>query len=414
MVMTDSALPTGGGGADAGTDARATAATRRLQSLDAFRGLIMLMMGSAGLAFGEVTRRVPGRAWHILALQTDHTRWVGCSVWDFIQPCFMFMVGVAVPYSYARREALGHTRARILAHAVQRATILVFLSLFCVSFFDNTLTLTFLFTNVLAQIGLGYVFVVLLCNHGIRPQSAAVVAILASYWGLFWLYPATLPEAFDRAACGVGPDWPLLSGLAAHWNIHTNFAAWFDRWFLNLFPRATPFLFEPEGYQTLNFVPSVATMILGLMAGELLRSPRPPGRKLAILACAGTGLIAVGLGAGLTVCPIIKKIWTPSWTLVSGGAAVWLLAAFYGVIDAAGWRRWTFPLVVVGTNSIAAYLLVDALWMPHWGPADRALYFLGRWEEFNPVLLPLVPLAGLAALWLICRWMYRRKIFLRI
>jgi len=253
--MTDSALPTGSGGVDAGTDARATAAARRLQSLDAFRGLIMLMMGSAGLAFGEVARRVPGRAWHILALQTDHTRWVGCSVWDFIQPCFMFMVGVAVPYSHARREALGHTRARILAHAVQRA---------------------------------------------------------------------------------------------------------------------------------------------------------------AILACAGAGLIAVGLGAGLTVCPIIKKIWTPSWTLVSGGAAVWVLAAFYGAIDVAGWRRWTFPLVVVGTNSISAYLFVDALWMPHWGPADRARYFLSRWEEFNPVLLPLVPLAGLAAVWLICRWMYRRKVFLRI
>ena len=100
-------------------------AAPRLQSLDAFRGLIMLMMGSAGFALGEVARRVPGGAWEFLAHQTDHTRWVGCTVWDFIQPCFMFMVGVAVPYSWARRESLGHTQAQILTHALRRAIVRV-------------------------------------------------------------------------------------------------------------------------------------------------------------------------------------------------------------------------------------------------------------------------------------------------
>jgi predicted acyltransferase len=386
----------------------------RLLSLDVFRGWIMLMMGSAGLALGEVARRTPDRFWDVVAAQTDHTRWVGCSVWDFIQPCFMFMVGVAVPYSCARREAIGHSRGRILAHAVQRSVLLVLLSLFCVSFFDNTLQLTFLFTNVLAQIGLGYVFVVLLRGGGIPLQSAAVGILLAGYWALFYLHPAPAPGSFDRAAYGLGPDWPLLQGLAAHWNIHTNFAAWFDGWFLNLFPRPKRFLFEAEGYQTLNFVPSIGTMVLGLISGELLLSPRSARRKLIILTWAGAGLMVAGLTAGSTICPIIKKIWTPSWTLLSGGVAMWILAAFYGTVDVAGWRGWTFPFVVVGTNSIAAYLIVDALWMPHWGPADRALYHLGRWEAYPPVLLPLVPLAGLVVLWLICRWMYRRRIFLRL
>jgi predicted acyltransferase len=136
----------------------------------------------------------------------------------------------------------------------------------------------FSFSTVLAQIGLGYVFVVLLRGRGVAVQSLVAMAILMGYWALFALWPLP-PADFNQATVGVSADWfekNGLTGFFAHWNKNTNFAAWIDSGFLNLFPREKKFEFEPGGYQTLNFIPSMVTMIIGLMAGELLRSARPP------------------------------------------------------------------------------------------------------------------------------------------
>jgi len=203
-----------------------------------------------------------------------------------------------------------------------------------------------------------------------------------------------------------------------------------DQWFLNLFPRPEPYRFTPSGggYQTLNFLPAIATMLLGLMAGELLRSERTPRQKLVTLLVAGSILLSAGMIAGWTVCPVVKRIWTPAWTLFSGGWAVWLLAAFYAVIDVAGWRRWAWPLVVVGMNSILFYLMAQLMhgwtWgmikihfgpLMKWGPVDRGLDWLFGPQGFNPVYLPIVEsLAVLLAFWLICWWLYQKRLFVRI
>jgi predicted acyltransferase len=414
-----------------------TARPERLASLDAYRGLIMLMMGAAGFGFGAVANGLAEQGihssfWEAAKYQTGHVPWVGCAVWDLIQPAFMFMVGVAVPYSYSRREQEGQSRAAMFGHALQRAVVLIVLSIFLMSVFGCRQT-NFTFTTVLTQIGLGYVFVVLLRNRSLWLQSAAVVAILAGYWALFYFYPSPQPEDFNVAGykfperCAP-EDWPLLSGVAAHWNVHENFAGWFDRWFLNLFPREKTFEFEPGGYQTLNFIPSVATMLLGLMAGELLRSGRRPWAKVGILAAAGGVLIIGGLAAGWTICPIVKRIWTPSWVLFSGGIVVWLLAAFYAIIDVLKWRWWVFPFVVVGMNSITMYVMVHLLRGWTWsmlnvhfgllmnsGPVQAFLRLLYGPDGFNPVYMPIVEsLAVLFAFWLVCWWMYRQKIFVRI
>jgi heparan-alpha-glucosaminide N-acetyltransferase len=399
----------------------------RLVSLDAYRGLIMLLLASSSFGIGAVAAEMQGGFWPVLGQQADHAHWAGCTLWDFIQPAFMFMVGVAIPYSYARREQMGHGTARIVGHALSRAVILVLLSIFLVSAYGQPQT-NFLFNNVLAQIGLGYVFVVLLRNRGVTVQAAVALAILAGYWLAFCIYPSPQPEAFDRAAYGLDESWPLFSGLAAHWNIHENFAGWFDRWFLNLFPRQKPFMYERGGYQTLNFVPSIATMIFGLMAGQLLRSPRKPRAKLAILVLAGVALLAAGLIVSWTGCPIVKRIWTPSWALVSGGCVVWILAAIYAVVDVAGYRRWTFPLVVVGMNPMVMYMMFQLLcgWTwhmlnVHFGGLARSaavqsmLCFLLGPDGFDPVYLPIVrSLSVLLAFWLVCWWLYRQRIFVRL
>src|SRR2546422_480398 len=126
------------------------------------------------------------------------------------------------------------------------------------------------FTNVLAQIGLGYPFLFLLCFTRSRTQWFAASGILLAYWLGFAIHPLPPPD-FDWKSVGVRGDWPHLTGLAEHWEKNTNFAATIDLWFLNLFPREASFMFNAGGYQTLNFVPSLATMIFGMLAGQLLR-----------------------------------------------------------------------------------------------------------------------------------------------
>jgi predicted acyltransferase len=397
---------------DAPTAAAPPARPARLASLDAYRGFIMLVMATDGLALAAAARKFPGDpVWHFLAHHTEHVAWVGCSFWDLIQPSFMFMVGVALPYSFASRRARGEPYGRSFFHAVWRSALLVLLGVMLYS--PNKAGRTnWIFPNVLAQIGLAYPFLFLLAGRGFRVQLAALLAVLVGYTLLFGLYPLPGP-GFDYASVGLAPDWPRLTGWFAHWEKNVNAAADFDRWFLNLFPRAEPFRFNDGGYQTLNFVPSLATMILGLMAGEVLRSGRSGRAKLAILVAAGVLCLAAGLLAGEYVCPIVKRIWTPSWALYSAGWTFWMLAGFYAVMDLAGWRRWAFPLAVVGMNSIAMYLMAQRVLLKGWVESRMRIHLGPQWFEgtYGPILLSA---SSVFLLWLICLWMYRRGIFLRI
>jgi len=248
-----------------------------------------------------------------------------------------------------------------------------------------------------------------------RDQWIALVLLLVGYWAAFALYP--LPGAqFDYASVGVPANWPhLLKGFAAHWNKNSN-AAWaFDTWFLNLFPREKPFAFNDGGYATLSFIPTLGTMLLGLIAGELLRSQRTSTSKVRWLAVAGlTGLLGGAALGYLGVCPVAKRIWTPAWTLFSGGWCCLFLAAFYWMMDVKGWRRWAFPLVVIGMNSIAAYcmdhLFGDFIYRNLTTNLGTNLFdVLGR--PYGPLLHGAL---ALAVAWLLLFWMYRRGIFLRI
>jgi len=374
-------------------------------SLDAFRGFTMLAMASSGLGIVQVAKKLPDSVWAGIAPQLEHVQWIGCAAWDLIQPAFMFIVGVAMPFSFARRAAEGQSFGRQWQHALVRAAVLVLLGLMLY----GQSTRAYVFTNVLAQIGLGYAFVFLLIGRGWRVQLAAVAAILGGYWLAFALYPVPPPD-FDYAKVGAkGAE--VLPGFWAHWNKSANLAADFDRWFLNLLPQAKRFEFNSGGYQTLNFVPEMVNMILGLMAGEMLRRETASGRRLRWLALAGAACLALGLAAGCTICPMVKRIWTPSFALLSAGWTLWLLAAFYAVIDVAGWQRWSFPLVVVGMNSIAIYLMaqlwpgwIKAFLKAHIGTEFFAGVYGSIWEQS----------AVLATLWLICWWLYRQRVFLRI
>lgn len=388
--------------------------TTRLTSVDAYRGFVMLLMMAEVLRLREVAKALPGNQfWEFLAKQQTHVEWVGCVLHDMIQPSFSFLVGVALPLSLMRRSQEGQSLWWRTLHAFWRAIILVLLGVFLRSTHSGQTRWTF--EDTLSQIGLGYVFLYLLAQTPVKVQWAAFVAILVGYWAYFATYP--LPAAdFDWQRIQSSPDAShRLKGFAAHWNLNTN-AAWaFDTWFMNLFPREKPFTHNGGGYSTLSFIPTLATMIFGLLAGGVLVGERSPKGKVLWLLLAG--VLGIALGWGLDVaglCPIVKKIWTPSWVLFSGGICCLMLAGFYSVNDFAGLKAWAFPLVVIGMNSIAAYLIAH-LWDDF--IAKNLVTHLGK-TPFGVAGEPYRPLVfGAAVLfveWLILLWMYRRRIFLRI
>ncbi|HZO98792.1 MAG TPA: DUF5009 domain-containing protein [Terriglobia bacterium] len=384
-------------------------------AVDAYRGLVMLLMMAEVLQFSRVSQAFPGSwFWKVLAYNQTHVEWAGCSLHDLIQPSFSFLVGVALPYSIASRLAKGATFGRMMAHALWRSLVLIVLGIFLRSMHSTQTYFTF--EDTLTQIGLGYPFLFMLGFRPPRWQWAALAVILTGYWLAWALYP--LPgTGFDYQAVGVSLDWHRhydFTGFAAHWNKNVNLGNAFDQWFLNLFPREKPFVANEGGYLTLSFIPTLGTMILGLVAGRWLRAeaPRMPMKKMLVTAAAGiaAGLLLHVLG----ICPVVKRIWTPSWTLFSGGACFLLLAGFSWVIEIKAYKKWAFPLVVIGMNSIASYMIAHLFgdfiaesFRIHLGP--HAFQILGTGLE--PLLQGS---AVLLTFWLILFWMYRRKLFLKI
>ena len=389
------------------------ARVERMASIDAYRGFVMFLMMAEVLELAEVAGSFKeGSTWHALATQQTHVEWTGCSVHDMIQPSFSFLVGVALPFSLASRLKRGQSSAAAIGHAAWRALVLVALGILLRSV--GAARTNYTFEDTLTQIGLGYLplFVI---GMGPRPMRwIALVAVLVGYWAAFALYP--LPGDVDYGSVGLPPDWPHnASGFAAHWNKNTNLAMAFDRWFLNLFPRAEPFLNNDGGYATLSFIPTLGTMLLGLIAGGWLRLEWSKRARVGLLVVAGLVCLGSGLGIErLGLCPIVKRIWTPSWVLFSGGWCFLLLAGFYAVIDVWGLRAWSYPLRVIGANSIASYLMAHLIgdfvlgsFHTHFGK--------GVFKAFGEAYEPLAAGAAvLAVYWLILWWLYRRKIFLRV
>jgi heparan-alpha-glucosaminide N-acetyltransferase len=391
-----------------------TAVSTRLLSLDAFRGMVMVLMLGEHMHLPEVARAFPHSAlWRLIAFNTEHVDWQGCSLHDLIQPAFSFLVGAALPFSIASRRMKGQTLGQMLGHAVRRALILIFLGIFLRSLESRQTYFTF--EDTLTQIGLGYVFLFLLGFARVRTQVVTLVLILICFWAAFALYPAPGPQ-FDYTSVGVPQNWSHnYTGFLSHWNKNSNLAWRFDVWFLNLFPREQPFVFNEGGWSTLSFIPTLGTMILGLLAGEWLKGKGSKAQKLRGLVIAGTGLLLLGLVCQwLGICPIVKRVWTSSYTLYSGGWVVLILAAFYALIEWKGWRRWAFPLIVVGMNSIAVYVMSWTMSSFVGNALDR---HAGRLISAmaGPTFLPVLHgFAVILVFWLILFWMYRRKIFLRI
>ncbi len=374
----------------------------------------MFLMAAELMHLPVVAAHYPASAlWRFISFHSDHVTWTGWSLHDLIQPAFSFMVGVALPFSIGSRLAKGQPKAALVRHALLRALMLVGLGV-VLRFIDEK-QIHWTYEDTLSQIGLGYPFLFLLGFAGTRARWSAFAVILIGYWAVFALHP--LPSAgFDRLAADIPADWSHdFTGFAAHWNLNTN-AAWaFDMWFLNLFPFGDTFRGNPEGYSTLSFIPTLGTMILGLIAGQWFRDGHQGARAIKRLLIAGALSLLAGMILDASgICPSVKKLWTPSWTLFSGGWCFVMMAMFHAINDTLGINRWSLPLRVLGMNSILMYVL-----------AHFAEAVLAEAHHFNLKVFPLnvlgqdfaISILGtfiFLALWILMWALYRRKIFIRI
>ena len=405
-------------------------APKRILSVDAFRGFVMLLMMAEVMQLFNITKHIsPGDEWKwfwdLVRDHTTHVEWGGCSLHDLIQPAFTFLVGVSLPFSIAQREDKEQSFTRMLFHAVWRSILLIALGIFLRSIGRSQTN--WMFTDTLGQIGLGYTILFLIAYVSHRSASSlswimpwgSLILILGGYWALFAFYPRPA-EDFDHKTVGVPDTWRAShaydeKSFLAHWNKNTNPASEFDVWFLNQFPRDTEFLYPDGGYVTLSFIPTLGTMILGLIAGMWLRTGM--SHSLKFLLFLAVGLCGIGLGEALEtfeICPVVKRIWTPAWTIYSGGWTFVILSLFYLVLDLIGMWYLAFPLLVLGANSIVAYCtnnmfrgFLKNAWQTHLGK-ETFQYFGEAWEQ------PLLGGAVLLTLFLMLLWMYRNKVFVRI
>ncbi len=351
---------------------------KRLLSLDAYRGFTMFLMVSAGFGLSVLADN-PGWAW--LARQVDHVAWEGCVLWDLIQPSFTFIVGVAMPFAFAVRSRRGETPRQMFKHVWRRSLILLLLGVGRVCIHRNELV--FDMTTVLQQIAVAYFFAFFVLGRGMKVQFITAFLILVADWALFQFWP------------GQGPGGP--------WVKNANFHSAVE---LFVFGKLSP-----GGYAGLNAFGSIATVIFGIMAGELLLREKAEMSKVKYLLAAGVAGIVIGALLG-PVVPVVKRIWTPSWTIYSAGWAALLLAVFYWIIEVRDKRKWCFVFEVVGLNSIGIYMLVSFLR----GSIKEWVWVFTGWS-----LSPLGDIGAiihstliLAVFWYMVYWMYKRKIFLKV
>ncbi|MGI9070048.1 MAG: acyltransferase family protein [Bryobacteraceae bacterium] len=348
---------------------------RRYVALDAYRGFIMLLLASEGLGFSALKN---DPAWGRVANWFDHVPWEGAVFWDMIQPAFMFMVGVAMPFAMARRIENGATWDDNLRHVLTRSAGLILLSQILMSVSRGRITPQLI--NVLSQIAFTYFLSFLIMRWKWRYQVLAAAALLAFWTALLFAFP--------------GSDGPFS---------RTNSAGL-------VFDRAIFHYDYDPAYSTLNFIPSTVWTLSGVWLGRLLMTTRSHTEKLRILA---TGM-AVAFMLGLAMrqwIPMIKQLCTPSFILYSLGWVLFMFIGFYWLIEVRGWRRAAFPLVVVGMNSIFIYSISELL---H-GWLDRAVgVFTFHFSFLGTFAAVAQSTAVLLVMWYLCYWLYKQRIFIRL
>ena len=370
-------------------EARTVSKAERLMSLDALRGFDMFwIIGGWGIVAGlGQALKSPWFDQHVIS-QIEHVRWEGFVAWDLIMPLFLFVVGAAMPFSFAKRLERDESKARLYTHILYRVAVLWVLGMIAQGrLLEYDLSKLQLYSNTLQAIAAGYLIAsLLLLNLRLPGQFVATAGLLLLYWGLLALVPV-----------------PGHNG--EHFTEQGNLAIYIDRLILGRFQDGT----NPPYTWILSSMTFAATVMMGAFAGQLLRSHRSQVSKVLILAGSGVACVLVGWAWG-QVFPIIKHLWTSSMVLFAGGWSLLLLALFYLVIDVLRLRFFAFFFVVIGMNAIAAYMATHVFDFRHLG--DIFVGHTARWTGEAHDLVR--ALAAFAILWLILLYLYRKRTFIKI
>ncbi|MGQ0635078.1 MAG: acyltransferase family protein [Planctomycetaceae bacterium] len=364
-------------------DRPSAAAPGRLISLDVFRGLTMFLLMCEASGLNAAILESTSGTFHTVAQQLTHHPWHGLRLWDLIQPFFMFIVGVAMPFSYSARWSRGDSWIRTFGHAVRRSAILLAFGLMLSCSYSGALS--FQLWNVLAQLSVTCLIAFLMMRWSAIVQIAVTIALLA------------MSELLYRLWSVPGFDQPFEPGR--------NFGSFID----------TKLIGYTSGghWVTFNCIPTTAHTMWGVLAGWTLLSDRTAGKKLRLLIGAGAAALIAGYALD-PVTPIVKRICTSSFVLVSGGWSLLTLAAVYGLVDVLKIRRPFMFAMGFGANALLIYLFSQTAgeaWFKGFIEIFTKGFFGGMGDPARRVLTSLTVL-GIEAFVLL--WMYRRRIFVRI
>jgi predicted acyltransferase len=359
---------------------------KRLVSLDVFRGLTMfLLVAEAASVYHTLLEANPeGTLLHNFFIQFTHHPWNGLRFWDLIQPFFMFIVGVAMPFSLNKRMAVAGDRGKVTRHILKRCLLLFLFGtgLHCVYSGE----LVFELWNVLTQLSFTILVTYFLLDRSWKVQLGVSLGLL------------TLTEIMYRL---YNPEVPYEHG--------TNFGNYIDQILMGKI--------NSGGWVAINCIPTAAHTIWGAICGNLLLSSQSEKDKIKILLIAGVAGLAIGYGLDLVgITPIIKRISTTSFAFAAGGWAVLALAFSYWLIDVKKKNSWVFPFVIVGMNSIFIYLFAEILGH-HWLYGFIEIFSSGTLEPIGigqAAIAISTALLTLGAMWYLCYFLYRKKIFFKI
>ncbi|MEI6677491.1 MAG: DUF5009 domain-containing protein [Mariniphaga sp.] len=357
----------------------------RMLSIDFFRGFTMFMLiGEFSGFFGSLTQpSMEGTFIGAIGNQLDHAEWIGLHFWDLIQPFFMFIVGVAMPFSMTKRWNRGDSWSTTLRHAAIRSFLLLFLgwALYCI----GPGKITFRFTNVLAQLSVTYFIAFLIMRKAVKWQLLVsfLVILISDLLYRFWNI-----EGFNQPFT---PDH--------------NFGSWFDLALTGM----------PGGghWVAFNALSTTAHTIWGVIAGMILMNDWTPRKKIQTMVISGVIGLAIGYSLSLFI-PIIKHICTSSFVIVSGGWSIIALALSYWLIDVLNFKKFTLFFAIVGMNPLFIYLFAHTNgtnWLRSIAKPFIGLLFGGFGESTVQTMLSLTVWAGL---WGICYFLYKRKVFIKL
>lgn len=363
--------------------------SQRLYSLDALRGFDMFWIMGADSVFHHLAEVTDRPFWQEMAIQMDHPAWDGFHFYDLIFPLFLFLAGVATPYSIGRKLENGTSRRKLVLTVIKRGLILVVLGIIV----NNGLRLRELdeirFGSVLGRIGLAYMFANIIYLY--FKQFGNVVwfcTILVGYW---------LVLKFTSA-----PGFPR-----GDLTMEGNFASYVDR--LVLPGKLYLKIHDPEGL--FSTIPAIATGLLGIFAGNLLKnSAKLPQTKALYLVLAGGVSLALSLLWNLDF-PINKNLWTSSFVLLTGGISLLLLALFYYIIDVLGHRKWAFFFKVIGMNSILIYMSGEFI---DWEYTTNGFFqWLGQLAG-DPYRVVIMAILLVFVKWVFLYFLYQKRVFLKV